>query len=507
MKSKTLIMDIIGKNQHEGEISLKDLKGKTVRGGFISICAQPVIFLLRTGSLILLARILLPEDFGLVGMVTAVTGIIGLFKDAGLSMVTIQRSDITDEQVSTLFWINIAVGVILVGLSIAVGPLLVSFYHEPRLFWITVALGSGFLFNAAATQHQALLKRRLRYVVMVVIEVISLLSSVVVGIAMASMGFGYWALVCMQVALPVANAIFVWIAMPWIPGMPSRNVGIRSMLHFGGTITLNSLVVYIAYNADKVLLGRYWGAASLGIYGRAYQLFNLPINSLNSAVGSVAFPSLSRLQNEPARFRNYFLKGYSLVLALTIPFVIGCTLFSDDLIFILLGPKWSGAATVLRLLAPTGLAYALINPFGPLLMSKGYVGRSLKMALVIAPVVIAGYAAGLRYGPGGVAVGFSAGMTLLILPMIAWAKKGTNITSRDIYQAISQPFLSGIVAAVLVIGVQFFFSPVGSPYLRVIIGGSVLLASYVWMLLYVMAQKPIYLDLIRELRKGTVAYG
>jgi PST family polysaccharide transporter len=132
-------------------VPLQDLKGKTVRGGFISICAQPVIFLLRTGSLILLARILLPEDFGLVGMVTAVTGVIGLFKDAGLSMVTIQRSDITDEQVSTLFWINIAVGVILVGLSIAVGPLLVSFYHEPRLFWITVALGSGFLFNAAAT--------------------------------------------------------------------------------------------------------------------------------------------------------------------------------------------------------------------------------------------------------------------------------------------------------------------------------------------------------------------
>ncbi len=485
----------------EAEIVLTDLKAKTIRGGFISVFAQPVTFTLRTGSLMILARLLLPEEFGLVGMVTAVTGIIGLFKDAGLSMVTVQRSNITDEQVSTLFWVNVAVGTVLGCLSIAIAPVLVSFYKEPRLFWITVALGSGFIFNAFATQHQAILKRNFKYFLLVVIDLLSLLVSIIVGIGLAVGGFGYWALVGMQVALPATNAICVWLALPWIPGMPRRNVGVRSTLHFGGTVTLNSIVMYAAYNVDKVLLGRYWGAGALGIYGRSYQLFNLPLNSLNSANDSVAFPTLSRLQDDPNRFKSYFLRGYSLVLALTIPFVIGCLLFSEELIIILLGPKWIDASLVFRLLAPTGLAFALINPFGPLLMAKGNVNRSLKMALVIAPVVIAGYIAGLRYGPAGVATGFSVGMTLLVIPMIAWAKHGTSISSRDILQAIGRPFFSGIVAAALSVGVLQLSGYTSSTLLRLLIGGGVLLVSYLWMLLYVMGQKSIFLDLIKESRK------
>jgi PST family polysaccharide transporter len=482
-------------------IVLDNLKGKTIRGGFLAICSQPVKFLFRTVSLVLLARILVPEEFGLVGMVTAVTGVIGMFKDAGLSAITVQRPVITDEQVSTLFWINMAVGAILVGLSISLAPVLVSFYREPRLFWVTVALGSGFIFNAAATQHQALLRRHMRYAELVGIDVISLLVSVAVGIAMAVGGFGYWSLVGMQVVLPVANAVFVWVAFPWIPGLPRRNIGIRSMLNFGGTVTLNSLVIYLAYSADKILLGRYWGPAALGTYGRSFQLFNMPIDQLNGANDWVAFPVLSRLQGDPDRFRKYFLKGYSLVLALTIPFVIGCAVFAEEMIIVLLGPKWKDAAAILRLLTPTGLAFALINPFGPLLMARGQVGRSLKMALVIAPVLITGYVAGLRYGPEGVALGSSAGMTLLIVPMIAWAKHGTSISTRDIFRSLRQPFLSGVVAAVATLLFKYYFGPTWSPYASLLVGGSVLIVSYLWLLLYIMGQKDMYLDLLREIKK------
>ena len=487
---------ILKKEEHD---PIKDLKGRTIRGGFIAVSSQPVKFLLRTGSLVLLARLLVPEEFGLVGMVTALTGVIGLFKDAGLSMVTVQREEITDDQLSTLFWINIGVGFILTGFSIAIAPILVSFYREPRLYWITVALGTAFIFNAAATQHQALLNRHMRYVVLVVIDLISLAASSIAGIIMALKGFGYWALVGMQVVLPAANAVCVWLAIPWIPSMPRRKVGTRSMLRFGGTVTVNSIVAYAAYNLDKVLLGRYWGAEALGFYGRAYQLFNLPLNSLNSAVGSVAFPALSRLQNDPDRFRNYFLKGYSMVLAITIPFVVACALFADDMVKILLGSRWKDAATIFRFLAPTGLALALINPHGPSLMARGQVGRSLKMALIIAPVVIAGYVVGLRYGPNGVAIGFSVGMTVLVVPMIMLAIQGTSISLRDIFQAVSRPFLSGVVSLGLVLGVNFFLCKNMNSYYRLIFGGGVLFISYLWMLLYAMKQKKIYTDLFKDM--------
>ena len=143
------------------------------------------------------------------------------------------------------------------------------------------------------------------------------------------------------------------------------------MIRFGGTLTLNQLVVYVAYNLEKVLLGRYWGASVIGIYGRAYQLANIPTENLNSAVGGVVFSALSRLQEDTKRFRSYFLKGYSLVLVLTIPITLVCCLFAKELISVLLGPKWQEAVPIFRLLAPTIMIYALINPLSWVLFSLG----------------------------------------------------------------------------------------------------------------------------------------
>src|SRR5262249_46728801 len=156
------------------------------------------------------------------------------------------------------------------------------------------------------------------------------------------------------------------------------------MLRFGGTVTLNGLIVYIAYNVEKVLLGRFWGPDALGIYGRAYQLINIPTDGLNSAVGGVAFSALSRLQDDPVRLKNYFLKGYSLVNSMTLPATMFCALFADDIILVVLGAKWTEAVNIFRLLAPTILVFGIINPLGWLLLSIGLQWRSLTIALVIA---------------------------------------------------------------------------------------------------------------------------
>ena len=480
---------------------MKDLKERTLRGGIAKLCAQGANFFLRVGSLMVLARLLDPTDFGLVGMVTAVTGVFSLFKDAGLSVATVQRATITNEQVSTLFWINILVGAVLGLFSLAIAPILASFYHEPRLFWVTAALGTGFLFNAAGVQHSALLQRQMSFTTLSVIETIALLVSIAVGIGMAIGGYGYWALVAMAVISPAVSTVCLWSIATWVPGMPHRGVGISSMMRFGGTAALNGLVVYIAYNLEKVLLGRFWGVEALGIYGRAYQLINIPTENLNSASGGVAFAALSRLQDDPKRFKNYFLKGYSVVLAMTLPITIACALFANDIILVILGPKWIEAIPIFQLLTPTILVFAMINPTWWLLASTGLLGRSLKIALVIAPLVIAAYVIGLPYGPTGVAFAYSAVMTLWLVPHIIWCVHGTVISSRDILKASSQPFLSAIVAAAGAFAAQFFFGQGFSPFPRLLLGGGILLIVYLWMLLYVMGQKAFYLDLLQGLRK------
>jgi PST family polysaccharide transporter len=484
---------------------VKDLKERTLRGGLVAISAQAVTFVLRTGALVVLARILTPKDFGLVGMVTAVTGLLAIFKSAGLSVITIQRATITNEQISTLFWLNILVGVLLMGLSLAIAPVLAAFYREPSLVWLTAALASGFVFSAGAAQHQALLQRQMRFVALAVVEILSLSISVVVAIMMAANDYGYWALVGMHVVHPAVAAVLVWLMVGWLPGIPRRGVGALSMLLFGAKLSLSGLMGYLANNTDKVLLGRFWGAEALGVYGRGYQLITFPTDILNSALGSVAFPGLSRIQDDPERFKNYFLKGYSLVLALTLPVTIACALFADDIIFVVLGPKWKDVAAIFRLLAPTVLAFALLNPFSWLLFSRGQAGRILKMGLVFAPVMIAGYAIGLRYGPRGVAFGYSATVTLFIVPMIAWAKHGTLISSRDVLEAIRRPFLSATAAAAIAFGVQFLCGRSLPPFLRLGLGVGVLSGSYLWMLLYIMGQKEMYLELFRGLRRPSSA--
>jgi PST family polysaccharide transporter len=319
---------------------------------------------------------------------------------------------------------------------------------------------------------------------------------------MAKLGYGYWSLVAMTLTLPLTTTIGVWIAAAWMPGTPRRRVGIRSMMRFGGTLTLNGLVVYVAYNMEKVLLGRFWGAEAIGLYGRAYQLISIPTDNLNSSVGEVAFAALSRVQGDPSRFKNYFLKGYSLVLAMTIPITIMSAFFADDLILVLLGPKWSSAVPIFRLLAPTILIFGMINPLAWLMFALGLVNRSLKIALVLAPLVIAGYLAGLRYGPKGVALGYSAVMTLWVLPHIAWCVHDTVVSFRDILVTVSRPLVSGLVGAAIAFGVHQLCVPLMSPLPRVVIAGIVLLSVYVGMLFYVMGQKAFYLNLLKGYRKS-----
>ena len=171
-----------------------------------------------------------------------------------------------------------------------------------------------------------------------------------------------------------------------IPGRPKRGVGLRSIIHFGATTTLNGLIVYVAYNLDKVLLGRFWGAEALGIYGRGYQIANIPIENLNNAVGGVAFSALSRMQGDPERFRAYFLRGYSLLLSVTIPIALAFALLADDIVAVVLGENWKEVGAILRILAPTVIVFALINPFGWFMFALGLVRRSLTIALVLAPL-------------------------------------------------------------------------------------------------------------------------
>ena len=486
---------------------MSELTETVLRGGLARVGAQALNFAVRIGSIMVLARLLSPKDFGLVGMVTAITGMLSLVRDFGLSSATVQRPHVTDEQLSSLFWVNLLFGGIL-GLGvISLAPLVTRFYDDPRLFWVTVALAPAMIFNAAGVQHSAILQRQMRFTTLSVIDVGSLFVSTSIGIGMAEAGLRYWSLVVATVCLPIVSTACLWIAVRWIPSRPGMAVGIRSMIQFGGTISLLRIIAYITSNLDKVLLGRFWGANALGLYGRAYQLIDVPTLLLNSAVAEVAFALLARVQQDPGRVKSYFLKSYSLVLAIIVPIVICAGDFAPDLVSVLLGPQWQQAAPLVRLLAPTILALALTDPITWLLYSQGMIGRSFRVSTVFAPAVIAGYIFGLPFGPKGVALGYSTAIVLSIVPRIAWGVRGTGISLRDIARAASGPLISGAIAVPVGLGLQLLPEASLSPFLRLLIDSTILLGLYAVVLLYVLGQKAFYFGLLQTIFKRQYSAG
>jgi len=478
---------------------MQDLKGRTIRAGIINVGARGVGFVVRILSIMILGRLLDPTDYGLVTMVTAFTGVLNMLGAFGLLQAAIQRDSLSEEESTVLFWLNVAFGGLLTLIAIVAAPAVSRFYHEPRLIAIMEVVGIMFIITGAGIQHGVLLQRRMLFGVSAAIEIAALLIGAVVAVGMAMAGYGYWALVSMTVTLPLATTIGLWIATGWTPGRPQMVPGVRSMLRFGFGTTLNGFVTYFANNIDKLLLGRVWGTEALGLYGRAFHLINFPGDNLNATIGEVAFAALSRTKDDLDRFRRYFLKAYSLVVTLTVPVTVVCALFADDLIVVILGPKWAAAAEIFRILAPTILVFAISNPLGWLLNSLGLIKRGAYIALLSAPLLVGAVVAGIPYGARGVAAAYSIMMVVKVIPTVVWALHGTGVRAREIFAALSRPLAASAAAAVAGFAVHSLCGPELSPVLRLALDLGAFGAVYVATLVLLAGQQALhlYLDLFR----------
>jgi O-antigen/teichoic acid export membrane protein len=478
---------------------LTDLKGRTVRGGAITFVAQGIKVALNMGSTVVLARLLTPADYGLIGMVTGVTGFVEMFKDAGLSMATVQRERITNEQISTLFWLNVALSVGLMSVVIALAPVVAVFYHEPRLTWVTVALAGTFLLSGLTVQHQALLRRNMKFKQLAVIDILSLGAGAIAAVVMAWLGYSYWALVGMAVASSLVNAAAAWIAMPWCPGLPRRGCGVRPMIGFGGNIVGSRFLYSFVRNTPSILLGWYWGAGAVGLYQRAYTLLMFAVDQIQGPVTAVAIAPMSRVQGDTPRLRRYFLAGYTVVISCILPIVVTCAVFADEIVAVLLGRQWHATAGIFRWLALSGVFVGLVNPQGMLLLAMGQAAKCMKLGLADAVCVVVAYFAGLRYGAEGVAVSFLVAKVLICVPIMYATFKDTPVTLRDVMEAIRAPIISvGLAAAAGLTAKALFAGPFAEWIVAA--GGCLLMfLAYALILLFGLGKWNFYRDIVIEL--------
>src|SRR6266404_5333295 len=300
---------------------LGDLKGRTISSGFITIAAQGVQFVLSLASIMVMARLLTPKDFGLYAMVTTIMGYLMVFKDAGLSTATVQRECITQAQVSNLFWINVGLSGAITLVLAACSPLVAWFYREPRLVGITLTLSGTFLLNGLAIQHAALLSRQMRFNALAGITISSTAIGMAVAIGMALLGCNYWALVISNLVTVMTMTLFTWVAIPWRPHAPSRRSGVRPLISFGANMASGGFIYDLALETDGMLIGRFCGAGPLGLYSRAAALLRRPMDQFLSPIGSVFLPVLSRVQSQPERYRRAFLQIYEAIALITFLFI------------------------------------------------------------------------------------------------------------------------------------------------------------------------------------------
>ncbi len=416
-----------------------NLKNRSLRSGAVTMGSQGVMFVLQLASTMVLARILSPADYGINGMAVAITGFAHMFSTLGLSTATVQKAEINHEQVSTLFWINVAIGCFLTLIVALISPLVAAFYGVPDLFLVILVLSVIFAINGLSVQHSALLRRQMLFLDVAKIQIVSSMIGLGTAIIFGLAGFRYWALVFNSLVTTVSMTCGYWLLCRWKPGVPKFSTEVKSMVKFGTDIVGFNVINYLSRNLDNVLIGKFYGASALGFYSKAYQLLMMPLTNLREPLVSVAIPALSRLQNEPDSFRAYYLKSLSMLSFITLPIVVFMFICSDELVLFFLGPKWGEVSMLFKILAAAALIQPLSGTVSMVLLSTGKSRLFLYIGLFSSICICISFVVGLPWGAEGVAMAYAIVNYVILLPVLYFSFKSTQIRLRDFFKAIARP--------------------------------------------------------------------
>lgn len=459
------------------------LRTRALRGGTLTVGVQLARTAVDVTAGLVVARLLTPADYGLVAMVLPITGLIALFKDLGFAAATVQRDHITPAQVSLVFWINLAVALLLVLVGVAASPLVGRFYGDPRTIWIMIALSATFLPGGLATQHQALLTRQMKFGALAGIDFLTTLVRAALGITAAALGLSYWSLVVMHAGGLLFNTAALWTVEPWRPSRPARADGMGEILRFGGALTGSRLCLFVGGNADKLLIGRLLGAEALGLYTRAFQLLLLPVEQLYTPASSVLLSTLSRLAGQPGRFRHAVRQIGELMLMAITPVAAILLVLAPETVAVLLGPAWLGAVPVFRALALSAVVLPINYLCGTILQASGQTGVLMRWSLITMTFSVVSVIGGLHWGVVGVAWAWTAGVLLVRTPGFYYTvSRHSVVRFADLARPVAVyalPFLS-LVGAGALLRARI---PAGRPLVTLLTHGPALIAVYALYLL------------------------
>lgn len=424
---------------------MSSLARTATRGAAVTLGAQLGRMVLQVGSVVVLSRVLLPSDYGLLAMTVAIVGVGELLRDFGLSQAAIQARALSRGERNNLWWTNTAIGALLGLACIGIAPGLAAIYDEPRLIPVTQALAITFLMNGAATQYRAGLTRSLRFRALAAADIAAPAVAFAAALVVALRGGGVWALVTQQLVSALALLVVLGVLGRWLPGMPDRFASIRRFVHFGGNLLGSQLVGYAANNIDSFLIGYRFGPTMLGYYNRAFQLLMTPLNQVRSPSTSVALPVLTRAGDDE-RFVRILVSGQlalCLPLGIALAVVVGA---AEPAVEIFLGDGWGSVVPLLQLMAVAGLLQTLAFVGYWAYLARALTGSLLRYSVVSALIKVACIVVGSTWGLVGIAAGYAVAPALSWPISLWWLSRASGLRVRGLYAGAAKVLLVAVPA-------------------------------------------------------------
>ncbi|PQO43896.1 lipopolysaccharide biosynthesis protein [Blastopirellula marina] len=434
----------------------KSLKRDSMIGGVAALLGQVCKFILRLATVVVLARFLSPEDYGLIAIVTAITSILVVFRDAGLSMATIQKPEVNQVELSSMHWLNVSFGFLtFVGVSLF-SPLLAWMYERPEVFWLFPCYGFLGFVGSFATQRSAIMQRELRFPALAKCDVLSQFAGVVTGIISAAYGLGFWSLVIMEGVSTVARNLLLLSMDPWRPSFLYSHKEAKPLLRFGFSVMCSNALLAFSRGIDALTIGQFYGLATVGLFNRAQSLMNTPMNQMIAPVMSVARSAIFRVSDDRSAFESAVIKISRHLFFLTSIIAISAIGLAPIIVVCLLGPEWNDCTPMFRVLA----MFAVVEPVSGLmlnvLISKGDSGALLRWRIFSITIIILGLIIGIQWGALGMVTTYATSGILIRAPLLLiYSCKKSGISLATYWKRVAPTLLSATVALVVSYGLAF----------------------------------------------------
>jgi O-antigen/teichoic acid export membrane protein len=429
----------------------------------------------------ILARILLPDDFGLLGMANVFVGVLVVINDRGWSNVLVQKRDITQIHISSVFWINIIFSMLFITLLIGSSTFIAAFYQRPVIRNIICMLSLSIFFDSLNIVQRALNRRELKFKLLAIAEIFSWVIGGVIGIICALQGLGVISLVLQILSMRMISVIILWRYTQWKPVVSYSLSAIKELMHFSLNVTGHAILSFFTNNIDYLLIGKYLGAHALGFYTLAFKLMMVPVRHIAWIVSQVMFSVFSLIQQDINKVRSNYIYMVKAVSVVTFPMVFGLFALAPEFIHCIIGPKWEPTIGIIRVLCVCSLLLSIGALKGVILLSLGRAEIQFKISLITTIATTVSIIIGLPWGIQGVVFAYT-GMHILLSPLILiWANSLMNLSIKDFLKPLWNIIFYCIVMT-LGIGIVKYLVH-GSDFVVLAIGFVMGSACYILMLI------------------------